>query len=478
MSKKYYIGIAYNHPVCPINASHARVYVVADTLARYKRFQGFEVKMPFACHYSGDTASKFATAIKQYLRGVKNQEVDKIIWLFREFYKVPEHSLKSLTNSISILDYFANQTINDLKRLGISHDWNSYYNTTDLRYKVFVQSIFDGYKDKGLITQGRSGKSLAYENKLWRLKTLRQLKNTQIVSRKWHHIIRDSVLLLDNQWSYEREGGIGTKIDGNIVDPMFDSELFTVFDIIKDFLEPNLKYDEYKSAISESLKHLANPTHKEGEYKYQSLIDHLNKWLPVDMFFGEEHLKNWLAKKVYAETALLSKKYRTKSYFLLGMGTLLGKRMSASKGHSILLTDMLNSHGPEVARLSLLLTSHPCEHFNWDSNQITGIKRSLNRLYFLIGILDNLRPDRKKRDDSLLKLINESKIAWYKFMESGDFRKAAIETLNVFPNKILKHIQTKKGIDIESLELIKGYINQSLNIIIPTYFNNQQIHYV
>lgn len=160
------------------------------------------------------------------------------------------------------------------------------------------------------------------------------------------------------------------------------------------------------------------------------------------------------------------------------MGTLLGKRMSASKGHSILLTDMLNSHGPEVARLSLLLTSHPCEHFNWDSNQITGIKRSLNRLYFLIGILDNLRPDRKKRDDSLLKLINESKIAWYKFMESGDFRKAAIETLNVFPNKILKHIQTKKGIDIESLELIKGYINQSLNIIIPTYFNNQQIHYV
>lgn len=172
---------------------------------------------------------------------------------------------------------------------------------------------------------------------------------------------------------------------------------------------------------------------------------------------------------------MLPIKYRTKSYFLLGMGTLHGKRMSSSRGHSILLPDLLLNYGPNISRLSLLLSSHPCENFNWDNGQIIGIKKSLNRLSFLVSLLYNLKP--LKRNfilPSSENLIKTSKITWKKYMEEGDFRKATVEIINIFPKKLLHFLEINKTLDEQSLVSVHKYFKETLGVILPTCLQNNE----
>jgi methionyl-tRNA synthetase len=41
--EKIFFDIAHMHPVCPLSLSHARIFVLADVWARWKRKQGFSV---------------------------------------------------------------------------------------------------------------------------------------------------------------------------------------------------------------------------------------------------------------------------------------------------------------------------------------------------------------------------------------------------------------------------------------------------
>lgn len=281
LKKKYYIGLSYIHPICPLNASHTRVFVVADVWARYKRLQGFEVKMPFASHYSGNTAPRLSLNIKRYLKGEINEDIDKNIKLFRDFYKVQDKDLMFLTEPLSLLNYYSIQTIEDLKKIGVSCDWQDYYNTKDIQYENFVIKFFDEYKKRGLIIDSDSGRILDYQNKKWKTDALNQEKATKIISREWAHIIRDSIHLLDNNWTYEREDGIGVNIDGKIVDPMYDSELFTFFDVLKNCLDcSNEKGKREISKIFDLLNYKIN----DKEFSYQKTLQYLDKWLPVNIF--------------------------------------------------------------------------------------------------------------------------------------------------------------------------------------------------
>ncbi|GIW65570.1 MAG: hypothetical protein KatS3mg094_089 [Candidatus Parcubacteria bacterium] len=187
--KKYFIDIAHMHPVCPLSLSHARIFVLADVWARWKRKQGFSVRFPICMHYSGSTVFKIANAVSNFLQKRKLNDTDqRTLDLIFNFYKIPKSHLYKFTEPISVLNYFSDVILKDLKSIQISCDYDNYFNTNNKLYQEFVRSVFDIYKEKRFIVKHNGEKSLNYPNPLFKDPAVKQLneKNFRLqVQKPW-----------------------------------------------------------------------------------------------------------------------------------------------------------------------------------------------------------------------------------------------------------------------------------------------------
>lgn len=179
-NKKYFLDIAYMHPVCPLSLSHARIFVLADVWARWKRKQGFSVRFPICMHYSGSTVFKITNAVSNFLRKQKLSDIDKkTLDLIFNFYKIPKEHLYKFTKPLSVLDYFSDLILKDLKSIQISSDYKDYFNTNNPLYQEFVRAVFDIYEEKRFITTHNGNKSLDYPSPLFRNLAVKRLNETK-----------------------------------------------------------------------------------------------------------------------------------------------------------------------------------------------------------------------------------------------------------------------------------------------------------
>jgi leucyl-tRNA synthetase len=162
--KKYFFDIAYMHPVCPLSLSHARIFVLADVWARWKRKQGFSVRFPICMHYSGSTVFKITNAVSNFLQNREQNDTDKkTLDLIFNFYKIPKEHFRQFTETISVLNYFSDVILKDFRSIQISCDYDDYFNTDNQLYQEFVRAVFDIYREKGFITRNNNNsRSLNY----------------------------------------------------------------------------------------------------------------------------------------------------------------------------------------------------------------------------------------------------------------------------------------------------------------------------
>lgn len=476
---EYFVDVAHINPNCPLSLSHARMFIIADTWVRYQRDLGKIVKFPISMHCSGSTPQKISLVIKNYLNRKTKPQENNQIQILKELYKVPENHLRRFTNPLAVLRYFSNQIVNDLKAISISCDYDNYFETINPLYELFIKSIFRIYSRNKLIVKKQKGKALNYNLSHWRYQCFPQINKTKFLPEKAKKAIFYSAKELDNNWSFERSinSGIGIAIDQKIIDPMFDSEMLGMFSAIYPLLKTiPIKYineelfidlfDEIKTKKDSFVKKKDNKIAKEIINKLKEVLRY---WLPVDIYFVEEHLQTGIAKQIYSETFLLPPQLRTKMYFILGSITLMGKPMSASKGHAILLPDLIKKYGPIVTRL-LLLTSggHPSKYFEWNPNLAERIRRSSYRLIKHIKFIKKINIDDKARCHDFIKLIQENKKILSNLFEKGHFNKAAIEFLDVLPSKIASRINKgKRKISYNCKQKILGYFVDKLNIFCP-----------
>lgn len=412
-NKSFVISIPYMHPICPISISHARIFILADTIGRYKRKNGFRVYMPIGIHFSGKEILDVYLNIKSCLDDQSILRKNKVCVLFLDYYNVKIQTLKKFNGSLSILEYFTKQHLSDLKKLKTLFDFKKFYTTKDYKYERFVKDIFKSYKKLNLIKYRERGKTFDFNKKPWKEKALLQLDSTKITGYGGRKILINAIKKLDSDWIYERETGIGVKIDNKIINPMFDSQLYTLFESKR-----------------------------------------FNFRLPIDIFFAEYHLSTWIGTKICFETMMLPKKDRTKSYFLLGLAfSKDGKRMSSSRGTSVLLPQLIESNGPEVTRLAILLIGHPNKNFIWDENILHAAAKVI-RNYNCFK--KNVKKFSTKSNKLVLRMIKEFNSKIDKNIEEGNFRMACINALILFPRKI-KNMKINEG--KKELQDFLNYLN-------------------
>ena len=143
---KFFVTAAFMYPNGPAHAGHARTYVVADVLARFKRLVGYNVLFPMGFHYMG---TPILTAAERIASG----DEDYILKLAQSFGVAPE-IIRSLNEPLKLARYFHRSTKEAMIRYGLSIDWSREFTTVDEEFKSFIRWQFSKLKEKGLLIKG------------------------------------------------------------------------------------------------------------------------------------------------------------------------------------------------------------------------------------------------------------------------------------------------------------------------------------
>ncbi|EKD85738.1 MAG: Leucyl-tRNA synthetase 2 [uncultured bacterium] len=453
------------YPVCPISIDHARMYVIGDVYARYYRAYNKKVIFPIGFHYSGLTAHKFHVALN-------SKEENDTKRIFREIYKCHPHVINYLKQSpCNILDYFAFVTLQDFKKINISADYEEYYTTNAPQYDSFVRAFFKAYETQKVIIENKDNIQLDYNNEEWKNKMLSWSEKVSIIRQQEKVGLLNSANDLQNGWDILKKIGYGVKwCDGRIIDPMHDSELLSLYDIVNHVSKNGYKFTDRDMEILFSALSGSSLT------EIPSGVTQVLSWLPTSLLIMEEHLKVWFIKKLYTETLLFDPCYRTKNFFVLGLGLKNGKRMSSSRGTAVLLQDLISQNGTIPARMIILMSGgHPSSFYDYDDS----IPAEINKLFLSFKhfvsrslvellstnelVLNDLSKDFSMEDviskleerKELLLIFNKLE----KYIEGGYLKQCLTELMTILPKTFRKH-------RLEDRQLLLLTINYYLKILL------------
>lgn len=340
------------------------MFVLADVYARWLALrEGGEDGMtifPVASHFSGNTAQSTAALLQRYFAGQKSDETVRVYETYRHFYGTASSVIRQFADPDYLMTYYHHEILWELRSMAVRCNYESAYTTNTEDFGRFVRAQIRRYEQEGLLVVNGNGElAVDYDDPLWRAETEKLIRAADVRKEFHRKTILSAFGNLSSGWEMLRPNGYGVCYDdGLIVDPMFDSELFMVFDLYIFWCERlSVRLGDparFFEKLFQSLKRGENvlAPADEGFDVAQGILDSL----PCDMFFGEEHLKNWLGKKFFAEQRLLHPSLRTRTYRILGMGLLDGRRMSASAGHAILTRDLIRAYGGQTARLAVLMS--------------------------------------------------------------------------------------------------------------------------
>jgi len=161
---KYYTLVMFPYPSGTLHVGHVKNYVIGDIVARYKRMRGYNVLHPFGYDAFGLPAENAAIEHK----------IHPEIWT--------KKNIETIRNQI--------------KRIGISYDWNREFATCHEDYYKWTQWIFLKLYEK----------ELAYKKKAavnWCPKCKTVLANEQVKDGKWERCGTPVTIKHLEQWFFK-----------------------------------------------------------------------------------------------------------------------------------------------------------------------------------------------------------------------------------------------------------------------------------
>ncbi len=147
---KFYLTVAYPYVSGPMHVGHARTYTVPDTIARYKRMQGYNVLFPMAFHFTG-------TPLLGASQRVENRD-EEFLDTLTGLYGVDEEDIPKFEDPEYFGEYFAKESNlsykKGMKMLGYSIDWRREFKTIDDSYMKFITWQYHKLMDMGLVSKG------------------------------------------------------------------------------------------------------------------------------------------------------------------------------------------------------------------------------------------------------------------------------------------------------------------------------------
>ncbi len=263
--KKFYCLVMFPYPSGRIHMGHVRNYVIGDVIARYKWMQGFNVLHPIGWDGFGLPAENAAI----------EKSIHPSVWTYENI----------------------NYMKKELKRLGISYDWEREIATCDEEYYRWNQWFFLKFLEKGLAYKKESyvnwcskcktvlANEQVIEGKCWRCDSIVEFKKLE----QWFFKITDyaeelldghkllekgwpeRVLLMQKKWIGKSTGVmVNFKLEDGRNFPIFTTRADTIFGVTFMALSPE------HPMVDEILKDVTSE-------KREEIIKFLEKTKKVDI---------------------------------------------------------------------------------------------------------------------------------------------------------------------------------------------------
>ncbi len=141
----FMVTAAFPYVNAPHHIGHLRTYGTADLLARYKRMRGFNVLFPMGFHGTGTPILAFAKRIRENDAELINE--------FKIFH-IPEEEIRKMTDPEYIVEYFAKEVENGMRRTGLSIDWRRKLVSIEPIFSKFIEWQFKVLDENGLLVRG------------------------------------------------------------------------------------------------------------------------------------------------------------------------------------------------------------------------------------------------------------------------------------------------------------------------------------
>ena len=145
--KKFFVNFPYPYVNGFMHLGHSFSLMRAEVFARYKRMCRYNTIFPFGFHATG-------TPIVAAAERVRDGERSQIEIL--EKMEVPKELIPKFSDPEFWVRYFPEESINDLKLLGLCVDWRRSFITTSLNpyYDKFIRWQFNKLKEKNFVVKG------------------------------------------------------------------------------------------------------------------------------------------------------------------------------------------------------------------------------------------------------------------------------------------------------------------------------------
>lgn len=209
------------------------------------------------------------------------------------------------------------------------------------------------------------------------------------------------------EWGCSRSYGLGTRIPWDrqfVIESLSDSTIYMAYYTIAPFLQEDI-YGKKPGSLDikpEDIQHtdwsfifLGEPRSTESKIslqKLQQMRDTFLYWYPVDVrFSGKDLAKNHLSMSLYNHEFIWGKvdsKTMTRGYYLNGMMTIDGRKMSKQEGNFMTIADTLEKYGADASRIMLANAGDSLD----DANAVLSeADKAILKLYALENWLNDIR---------------------------------------------------------------------------------------
>lgn len=251
---------------------------------------------------------------------------------------------------------------------------------------------------------------LKYSDEKWKTKVRNHLKKMSIIPSNQRRNFENTIDWLENK-PCARQKGLGTKLPWDkkwIIEPLSDSTVymayFTIAHKLEDVNVKDMNYDFFEYIFTgKGIGEIKNVPVK----KLKDLRKSFDYWYPLDYNISAvELVPNHMTFSIFHHVALFPESKWIKGEIGLGMGNLNGKKMSASKGHVMIVTDITEELGADLVRLFLMNFVEPWQDFDWNTETVAQMSKTLkNKLAEILELAKEAKPGKLKNLSSLDKWI-------------------------------------------------------------------------